>query len=108
MPDEARNLFIPLIDDVARRQVKNVWLIVLGFNMAISPSLGGWVLHEELSLLSHPDVDRYLRDIMQQRGAASRDRTTLLAKIFDGLTPPVGGDQLMKMAQRLAEQLEAF
>lgn len=106
--DPARELFIPLIQDVARRQVPNVWMVALGFKGQLGAGLTGALIDDELLPLSRTDVEQYMTAFVRQKNAQHVDEPALLTKIFAGLTPPLVGETLLTMSQRLSVQLDGM
>jgi hypothetical protein len=104
----SRELFLPLIEDVARWRIANVWVIVLGFAGHLEPNTLGAVLDDEIANLSQPDVDRYLTEIIGQRGTTGVQRENLLREIFDGLATPLRAEALTTMSARLSERLASI
>jgi hypothetical protein len=101
-------LFIPLIQDVARRQIANVWIVVLGFTGQLGSNLMGALADDELLPLSQADVEQYLAEVVRLRSAQQVDQPKVVSAIFSGLTPPLVGDTLITMSQRLSSELARF
>jgi hypothetical protein len=107
VPQSVRELVYGLVSDAATLVLENVYVIVLGYEGTLAPSVALRVFDEQIFPLQPSDVERFLEQVAARGGKPMQPSEYVARRddIFHELIVPLDHDGMWEMAKRLREHV---